>query len=826
MAFLAPFLLWGTLAASIPIALHLFFRSRYRTVPWAAMKFLLTSVEQTSRRLRFQELLLLMLRILLLVIIALALARPIVSSFREMALLGLFIFLEAFALARLATSGQPLIGNKLGEFGVTQLAGLLVIGLLWYVSPTDSAALGSRGDAVDAVFVFDTSMSMGAKDGGKTRLERGRAEALRIIDQLPPHSTVQIVTCAGGRQALVGPRSAANLDQARGLLAELTPTELGTDLLQGVERAAKIIERGQSPNRELYLFTDMQKQGWQKNAGKLKEQLTEVKDNTKASVVLVRCGTRPVKNVALVAITPQGGMPRPGSRASFAVVVRNTGKDPVENLTVGLLVDGDEKGKETQSIAGVGPGETRTVPLSAKLEKAGLHVLTATVGPDDLDGDNRLDRVIQVRDFVRILIVDGNHNEREPEKSSSYRLAHALLPAKDADAGTFYFQPQVVPSRLAAPALLAKSDLCILTDVALEARPGGTGGMLKEDFVAALEPYVRAGHGLIIFAGNNVTAESYNRVLGRKHHLLPMPLSKTVKRPVGDPLFFNRDTLSWPAFERFRSDKLYASVAGTAVWQYVELETPAEDAGKNSAAPNVLLRYDQGQSGDKGRPAIVTRSVDAGEVVFVTTASHSRLVPGKDGKHVYYEWSVWADTKLFVPFIHTLVNSLMHNQSDAYNLTTGEVLHWYPSDKMPHSYTLLYPDGKTTVRLGQPKKEGKRLEVTADELPRAGVYRLTAHLALSPDETPPDSAGVKDRGIPIAAAPDFDETADLATYENEQDLNALLGFTPLHLIADSGAEVLSAAERLNREWTGWLLLGVLAMLACEAALAWLCGRAW
>src|SRR5262245_38227642 len=107
MAFLAPYLLWGTLAAGIPVAIHLFFRSRYRTVPWAAMKFLLQSVEQTSRRLRFQELLLLMLRILVLVIIALAVARPILSSFREMALLGLFICVQAFAVARLATSPRP-----------------------------------------------------------------------------------------------------------------------------------------------------------------------------------------------------------------------------------------------------------------------------------------------------------------------------------------------------------------------------------------------------------------------------------------------------------------------------------------------------------------------------------------------------------------------------------------------------------------------------------------------------------------------------------------------------------------------------------------------
>src|SRR5438046_651807 len=184
MSFITPLMLVGAFAAGIPIAIHLFFRSRYRTVPWAAMKFLLTSVEQTSRRLRFQELLLLMLRILLLVVLAMALARPVLSSFREMALLGLFVFVQAFAVARFATSGRPRFLGKLAEFGACEVGGILLLGCFWLVSPAEGA-LGGRGDAVDAVFVFDTSMSMGARDGSKTRIERARAEALRIIEQLP-----------------------------------------------------------------------------------------------------------------------------------------------------------------------------------------------------------------------------------------------------------------------------------------------------------------------------------------------------------------------------------------------------------------------------------------------------------------------------------------------------------------------------------------------------------------------------------------------------------------------------------------------------------------
>src|SRR5436305_10949582 len=162
MGFLTPFMLFGALAAAIPVAIHLFFRSRYRTVPWAAMKFLLTSVEQTSRRLKFQELLLLLLRMLVLAMLAFAFARPISSMLRGT----------------------------------------------------------GRGDAVDAVFVMDVSYSMGARDGAETRFERAQAGAVRIIEELPPYSSVKVVTCSDRAQD-AGPQSPSNLDQASYLIKNL-----------------------------------------------------------------------------------------------------------------------------------------------------------------------------------------------------------------------------------------------------------------------------------------------------------------------------------------------------------------------------------------------------------------------------------------------------------------------------------------------------------------------------------------------------------------------------------------------------------------------------
>ena len=762
MSFLTPFMLWGTLAAGVPIALHFFFRSRYRTIPWAAMKFLLTSVEQTSRRLRFQELLLLILRCVVLALLALAFARPLTTLARG----------------------------------------------------------SGRGDAVDAVFVMDVSYSMGARDGAKTRLQRAQDAALKIIEELPLHSTVQIVACAD-RAALLGPQAPGNLDQAGHLIRNLQLTSLATDLAPGAVEAASILQRGQAANKELYLFSDMQKSGWERQAGQLVQTLQDIKD--KAALTLVRCGTRPIKNVAVIGIAPQSGVPRPGERVGFAVLLRNTGNEPVENLSVTLGVDNDAKLTEVQAVPLIGPGETRAIPLTAKLEKPGLHVLTAKVQPDDLDGDNRFDQIVLVRDQVNVLVVDGGMNERDPKRSSSYYLMNALVPIKETEKARHYLQPRLVPPRLASPALLAKQDLCILVNVPVQADLKNRDA-LPADFLDELGRFVRQGHGLIITAGDHVQPEAYNRLLGQKLGLLPFKIKGVVEKK--EPMMFNRDTYSLPAFLKFKTDEFYKDFNRVEAYKALELEEvvktsnqielpltpdPSPQVGEGGIVPaTVALRF------QNGLPALVSRKVDAGEVLLLATAVDRE---GKD-ESSNPTWTNFPLHFVFVPFIDVSVAHLLHGQTQNHNLTAGEILRWYPSDRLTRSFTLVHPSG-VSERLGLPETVGGRVVVTANDLTNAGVYRLLASIPAEAGAPAED----KQAGLPLAVTPDLRESDNLDSFTDQQ-LDGRLGFTPIHLTAGAEAVVTTSSDRLNREWTMWLLMAVLALAICEGLLAWWCGRAW
>src|SRR5438309_11881839 len=113
MSFVFPVILGGLLAASVPILLHLIMRQKPKILPFPAFRFLVQRSKKNLRKLRLRHLLLLVLRMLLLAAICLALARP-----------------------KLFQSGLSLSADR----------------------------------PVAAIFVFDTSYSMGYKSGdGATR---------------------------------------------------------------------------------------------------------------------------------------------------------------------------------------------------------------------------------------------------------------------------------------------------------------------------------------------------------------------------------------------------------------------------------------------------------------------------------------------------------------------------------------------------------------------------------------------------------------------------------------------------------------------------------
>jgi hypothetical protein len=716
MTFLAPWMLLGSLAASVPIILHFFYRAKYRPVPWGAMKFLKLSVEQTSRRLKFQEWLLLLLRVLAMLLLALALARP------------------AFI-------------NRILS--------------------------GGRGEAVDAVFLFDLSYSMNVKEGSTTRLDRAKTAALSVIENLPSASTVQILGITD-RASVLGPKSPSNLDQARQLIQKLEVQHLASDLLPGFTEAINAFQRAEGGQKELYLFSDMQKLGWERQSGAIRSQCEAIKNL--GTLYLVRCGDRVPKNAFIADIEAQGDIPHTGSRTAFTVTVKNSTNEPISKLSVTLEVDGKPLDKDAVAVEKLGAGEARAITLTGKITEPGWRVLTAKMQSDDLEIDNRLDRIILVRDQVRILVVDGAPNERNPDRSASFFLGHALMPIADALKPTYHIQPRLVRTQELSSSLLADREVCILVNVPMSG--------LSREFLERLTAWVKQGHGLFISTGSNVEPASYNRVMGPApgFDLLPAELGQAFTAKDDNPLRLSSESIPLQSYlERFKESPLN-QIANVEVLSGFETREPRDGA-------RTLLKFTNGQ------PALLSRIIGEGEVLLLTTPMDP-------------SGGLFPLHPSFMPFITSSLTHLVQRSAAPYNLVAGKTLRLIPPDGTK-KYFLVPPVGER-VKLGKPEGGAvDRAALTFTETTKAGIYQVFAEGS--------------ETATKFAVAPDLRDSDVFEAYTDAQ-IDEQLGFKPVHLTSTEDAAAYVGEERSRREWTIWILLILLFIAFGETALAWFCGR--
>ena len=742
MMLLSPWMLLGGAAVGIPIAVHFFFKARYRRLPWAAMKFLREAIEQTSRRLKFQEWILLLLRCLLILLLALALARP---------------------------------GWK-------------------------SAGSTGRGEAIDAVLVIDTSFSMGAADGDKTRLERAKEAALGVIDSLPANSSVQIYACAD-RAELLGPKSRFNLDQARQLIPTIETSGLATDFLPGLTTALEAATSGTAPAKEIYLFTDLQKLGFERQTGAIRAKCDEIR--TKANLVFVRCGNpdRKVPNVAVVDVVAARTIPHTRSRVPFVITLRNSGNDPVKGIKVGLELEGKAVERDVVQVESIDAGQTITVTLTGSLDEAGPKVLTVRLSGDGLPGDNRFDKIILIRDNIRVLIVDGTPNTTAPAESGSHFVRNALAPVPENRTEEYFVRPQVVTVAEASPQNLVDKDVVYLLNAPVMPENGRdpTAGLTPE-FVSRLTEFVKNGGGLVIGSGENVNPADYNRVLGSGGAgLLPFDLAGAPDNaPETNP--FNpapesvEETSYLSDFRQTYSDAL-RTVAITRMFR-------VHEAGPGAVGGRVMVR-----TADQ-KPFITSRVVSEGEVLFITTSLDER-------------WSTFPGlgSSAFVTFTQLTLAHLTGRKMAGGTKTCGDPLVWFPPEA-EGNFELVKPPkaGETTPRRvkldkAQAANPGEKLAVTATDTADPGLYRIVP-------EGQPDS-----RGPPFAVNADLRESANLDMASNGE-ITKWLGFEPTIIQAGSGTEAAANQTRIRREWTEWVLIFVLLLLVGESVWAWVCGKAW
>jgi Mg-chelatase subunit ChlD len=207
MAFLNPLFLFGALAATVPVLVHLVRRTRAARMEFASLMFLRRIEQKTIRKRTLRNLLLLAMRCAALLLLALAFARPYF------------------------TAQNP---------------------------------LASGAEQASSVILLDASYSMrypGAFD-------RAREAAREIINRAGAEERIALVLFGRGYEVLMPLK--ASRAEALALLDQAGPGLDATDYLQAVGAADALLKDAGSGTKRIHLISDFQSTGWNRAAPPVK----------------------------------------------------------------------------------------------------------------------------------------------------------------------------------------------------------------------------------------------------------------------------------------------------------------------------------------------------------------------------------------------------------------------------------------------------------------------------------------------------------------------------------------------------------------------------
>ncbi|HTJ43142.1 MAG TPA: BatA domain-containing protein [Kofleriaceae bacterium] len=527
-----------------------------------------------------------------------------------------------------------------------------------------------------AVLVVDDSFASGYKREGRTLLAREVEEAERVLRQLGPEAEVAVVRASeGADESTELTRDHLRL---RDRLNDLDPTAHPSDLGRALGRAAQLLAGSSHARKTVFVFSPMQATAMHD------ADPPWGADGPILDVVDVRGGA-PLPNLAITRVRaePDAGLSSRG--IAVTAEIANFGLEPAKSLGVQLRLNDTIVARGTIDVPPGGRAEKRFLAALRPDQRAADA--SVEIDHDNLPADDRRDLRAELRDQIRVLLVDGDPRTTRYEDELFYVEA-ALRPGDRADAG--------IDMTTTTVDALASIDLGGFDVVVLANVPA-----LAKERADALAAWVDAGGGLLVAPGDNYDAAAYGKTM---RAILPGDPRDPVDVMYGAPpeerqtrtLHLEKWEADHPIFAPFPADAPELRDAG---FTKIILLGPTPDGGDRK----VLARFSNGAT------ALVEASRGRGRLLlYCSTLDRD-----------------WNDLPIHPGFLPLVEESVKHLARKHERMDTGEILVGR-SVVLPtldlEKLEVRAPDGKSAVFEGE-RLEG-RASVRFGGTDAPGIYRV------------------------------------------------------------------------------------------------------
>jgi len=369
--------------------------------------------------LQLRQLLILILRMLILILIVLALARPLLKS------------KFSFAGARVKTS---------------------------------------------CVIILDNSYSMDCADITGRRFDQAKEKAQFVVNSLQKGDSVSLILMSDIADVLFR-KLTTNLPQVRVAIDNAKISQRPTRVPPAMQAACVLLEDSTNPNKEIYLITDLCKNGW--------ENWQDITTDSKVNVYVLKVGETETDNAAIEEITFAHQLINTNIPVKLEARIRNFSKTPLKDSLLTLKVDGQKRREISTSVYA---NDSVIQSFTHRFQLPGTHIGEFSISNDRLALDDTRYFVVNVSGQIKVLCVG----------SQTLYLTLALNPTTVASPNNYY---AILPTISSVEELMQmpmdEYDAVILTGVPL-----------PDNAMHKLQNFLRNGKSILLFVSNEVNNET------------------------------------------------------------------------------------------------------------------------------------------------------------------------------------------------------------------------------------------------------------------------------------------------------------------------------
>ncbi|MFA7287741.1 MAG: BatA domain-containing protein [Melioribacteraceae bacterium] len=348
MTFLNPAILFGLLAASIPVIIHLFNLRQLKKIEFSSLMFLKKLQKNKIRKIKFKQWLLLLLRILIIMALVFAFSRP---TMKNVSFLGL------------------------GENAKTS-----------------------------AVIILDNSFSMSVVSPSGSYFNIAKKSAVSVLDNLEQGDEAAVLFVSDLRENKI--TFTQNIAMLKRVIEKAEISGYSGTINSTLVKAATIIDESKNYNKEIYLLSDFQKSRLYNEPSEISDLSSILNKNVR--VYGYKLPQSEISNLGIIEFKAENQLFEKGKAVTFKAVVENYSGSKFTNSVISLFINGK---RTSQQSFDIDPEASKELIFETTITSSGLSDISVELEDDDVLFDNKRYLSINIPESISINLISQSKND-------------------------------------------------------------------------------------------------------------------------------------------------------------------------------------------------------------------------------------------------------------------------------------------------------------------------------------------------------------------------------------------------------------------------------